>query len=86
MKTFLNDISGSGYTFNAAAKTVTLTGLTTLTLDKILGIVNTTRDIVLYGHLPDWRVYLWALLCSVVTFYFGYGFFGRYRNVIVDVI
>lgn len=49
MKTFLNDIPGSGYTFNAAAKTVTLTGLTTLTLDKILGIVNTTRGIVLYN-------------------------------------
>ena len=48
--------------------------------------VEVTRDIVLYGHLPDWRVYLWALFTSVVTFYFGYGFFGRYRNVIVDVI
>ncbi len=54
--------------------------------NALTAFVEVTRDIVLYGHLPDWRVYLWALFCSVVTFYFGYGFFGRYRNVIVDVI
>jgi lipopolysaccharide transport system permease protein len=28
----------------------------------------------------------WILLTSVTTFYFGYWFFDRYRNVIVDVI
>ena len=54
--------------------------------NALTGFVEVTRDVVLYGQLPDWRVYLWTLLTSVVTFYFGYGFFGRYRNVIVDVI
>ena len=54
--------------------------------NALTGFVEVTRDIALYGQLPDWRVYLWTLLTSVVTFYFGYGFFGRYRNVIVDVI
>ena len=31
-------------------------------------------------------VILWMLATSVFTFYFGYWFFDRYRNVIVDVI
>ena len=44
------------------------------------------RDIVLLGKLPNPLVYLWTLFTSVFTFYFGYWFFDRYRNVIVDVI
>jgi lipopolysaccharide transport system permease protein len=44
------------------------------------------RDIVLQGHIPNPLVYLWMLATSVSTFYFGYWFFDRYRNVIVDVI
>ena len=40
----------------------------------------------LLAKLPDWRVYAWTLFTSVFTFYFGYWFFDRYRNVIVDVI
>ena len=44
------------------------------------------RDIVLLGKLPDWHVYGWTILTSVFSFYFGYWFFDRYRNVIVDVI
>ena len=34
----------------------------------------------------DWTVYGWTLFTSVFSFYFGYWFFDRYRNVIVDVI
>jgi lipopolysaccharide transport system permease protein len=44
------------------------------------------RDIMLVGKLPNWYVFGWTMLTSVVTFYFGYWFFDRYRNVIVDVI
>ena len=44
------------------------------------------RDIVLVGKPPNWIVYGWTLLTSVFTFYFGYWFFDRYRNVIVDVL
>jgi lipopolysaccharide transport system permease protein len=40
----------------------------------------------LVGKLPNWHVYAWTLFTSVFTFYFGYWFFDRYRNVIVDVI
>ena len=54
--------------------------------NALTGYVEVTRDIVLLAKLPDWRVYAWTLFTSVFTFYFGYWFFDRYRNVIVDVI
>ncbi|WIM13073.1 ABC transporter permease [Enhydrobacter sp.] len=54
--------------------------------NALTGYVEVMRDIVLLAKLPDWRVYVWTLFTSVFTFYFGYWFFDRYRNVIVDVI
>ena len=54
--------------------------------NALTGYVEVMRDIVLLGKLPNLPVYLWTLLTSVFTFYFGYWFFDRYRNVIVDVI
>ncbi len=54
--------------------------------NALTGFVEVMRDIVLLGKLPDWYVYAWTLLTSAFTFYFGYWFFDRYRNVIVDVI
>jgi lipopolysaccharide transport system permease protein len=54
--------------------------------NALTGYVEVMRDIVLFGKLPDWHVYLWSLVVSVFSFYFGYWFFDRYRNVIVDVI
>jgi lipopolysaccharide transport system permease protein len=54
--------------------------------NALTSYVEVMRDIVLMGVLPSWKVYAWSLLTSVVTFYFGYWFFDRYRNVIVDVI
>lgn len=54
--------------------------------NALTGYVEVMRDIVLLGKLPSLKVYGWSLLTSVVTFYFGYWFFDRYRNVIVDVI
>jgi lipopolysaccharide transport system permease protein len=54
--------------------------------NALTGYVDVMRDIVLVGKMPDWHVYLWTLATSVFTFYFGYWFFDRYRNVIVDVI
>ena len=52
----------------------------------LTGYVEVMRDIVLFGRLPSLHVYLWTIATSVFTFYFGYWFFDRYRNVIVDVI
>ena len=54
--------------------------------NALTGYVEVMRDIVLLGKLPNLLVYGWTLFTSVVTFYFGYWFFDRYRNVIVDVI
>ena len=54
--------------------------------NALAGYVEVMRDIVLLGQLPDLRVYAWTLFTSAFTFYFGYWFFDRYRNVIVDVI
>jgi len=54
--------------------------------NALTGYVEVMRDIVLLAKLPDWRVYAWTLFTSVITFYGGYWFFDRYRNVIVDVI
>ena len=48
--------------------------------------VEIMRDLVLTGTLPNPLTILWALATSIFTFYFGYWFFDRYRNVIVDVI
>jgi len=55
-------------------------------VNALTGYVEVMRDIVLLGVLPSWKVYAWALFTSAFTFYFGYWFFDRYRNVIVDVI
>jgi lipopolysaccharide transport system permease protein len=54
--------------------------------NALTGYVEVMRDIVLLGKVPSLIVYGWTLITSVVTFYFGYWFFDRYRNVIVDVI
>jgi lipopolysaccharide transport system permease protein len=54
--------------------------------NALTGFVEVLRDIFLVGRLPNWYVYGWTIFTSLVTFYFGYWFFDRYRNVIVDVI
>jgi lipopolysaccharide transport system permease protein len=54
--------------------------------NALTGYVEVMRDIMLVGQLPNWQVYAWTLFTSVFTFYFGYWFFDRYRNVIVDVL
>ncbi|MGE5149873.1 MAG: ABC transporter permease [Rhodospirillaceae bacterium] len=55
-------------------------------LNALTGYVDVMRDILLVGKLPNWPVYAWTLFTSAFTFYFGYWFFDRYRNVIVDVL
>lgn len=55
-------------------------------INALTAYVGVMRDIVLIGELPSLGLYCWTLFISVVTFYFGYWFFDRYRNVIVDVI
>ena len=57
-----------------------------LYLNALTAYVEVMRDLVLTGVLPNPLVILWMLATSIFTFYFGYWFFDRYRNVIVDVI
>jgi lipopolysaccharide transport system permease protein len=57
-----------------------------LYLNALTAYVEVVRDLVLVGKLPNPLVILWILMTSTFTFYFGYWFFDRYRNVIVDVI
>jgi lipopolysaccharide transport system permease protein len=54
--------------------------------NALTAYVEVMRDILLSGNLPNPLVVLWMLGTSIFTFYFGYWFFDRYRNVIVDVI
>ncbi|MFZ5778950.1 MAG: ABC transporter permease [Pseudomonadota bacterium] len=54
--------------------------------NALTAYVEVMRDLVLAGQMPNPLVVLWMLTSAVVTFYFGYWFFDRYRNVIVDVI
>jgi lipopolysaccharide transport system permease protein len=54
--------------------------------NALTGFVEILRDIFLVGRLPSWTVYGYTLFISAFSFYFGYWFFDRYRNVIVDVI
>jgi lipopolysaccharide transport system permease protein len=54
--------------------------------NALTAYVEIMRDVVLLGRLPNILVCGWALFTSAVTFYFGYWFFDRYRNVIVDVL
>src|SRR5262249_35904493 len=55
-------------------------------VNALTAYIEAMRDIVLLGRLPNPLVIGWMLVTSVTTFYFGYWFFDRYRNVIVDVI
>jgi lipopolysaccharide transport system permease protein len=54
--------------------------------NALTSYVEIMRDLVLTGTIPNPLTVLWALATAIFTFYFGYWFFDRYRNVIVDVI
>jgi lipopolysaccharide transport system permease protein len=54
--------------------------------NALTAYVEIMRALVLTGTLPNPLTILWALATAIFTFYFGYWFFDRYRNVIVDVI
>ncbi|TAJ87288.1 ABC transporter permease, partial [Reyranella sp.] len=54
--------------------------------NALVCFVEILRDLVLGGRLPNMILYGWTLFISLFSFYFGYWFFDRYRNVIVDVL
>lgn len=48
MKQIVGIDNFGAYTFNAASKTITITGINTLTLNQLLLITNVTKNIVVY--------------------------------------
>ena len=83
-------IDGSATLIDAARQRAEAAGLDIdcrcLNANALTGFVEVLRDIFLVGRLPNWTVYGYTLFISAFSFYFGYWFFDRYRNVIVDVI
>lgn len=55
-------------------------------VNVLTGFIEVLRYLVVFGQLPNPWVCLWVLFCSVVTFYFGFWFFGKQRDSIADVI
>jgi len=54
---------------------------------NILGnYVEMTRDLLLFGRLPDFLVYCGTAIASLFIFAFSYRFFMQYKAVFVDVI
>ncbi len=55
--------------------------------NALTAYVEVMRDLVLTGTIAQPAASsCWTLATSIFTFYFGYWFFDRYRNVIVDVL
>lgn len=52
----------------------------------LTGFIEVLRYLVVFGQLPNLWVCLWVAVCALVTFYFGFWFFGKQRDSIADVI
>ena len=55
-------------------------------INPLTPFIEMARDILLIGSLPDPLAYLIGWIYALVAFYGGYGFFMRYRRVVVDVL
>jgi homopolymeric O-antigen transport system permease protein len=52
----------------------------------LTGYIETIRDLVVFGRIPNGLVILWTTFVSMLFFWFGYWFFHRQRDAIADVI
>jgi len=52
----------------------------------LTGFIEVLRYLVVFGQIPNLWVCLWVVACALVTFYFGFWFFGKQRDSIADVI
>jgi ABC-2 type transport system permease protein len=55
-------------------------------LNPMVGIINSYRNIILYGVLPPISSFLYSLLFSLAIFIFGYFFFKKRAKYFADVI
>jgi lipopolysaccharide transport system permease protein len=52
----------------------------------LTGFIETIRDLVVFGKIPNGLVIAWTLFVSLFFFWFGYWFFRRQQDAIADVI
>jgi lipopolysaccharide transport system permease protein len=57
-----------------------------LKLNIVGDYIDMLRVLVIHGQLPSLLMYAVCLVVSYAVFMSGYGFFMRYKSVIVDVI
>ena len=52
----------------------------------LTGFIETIRDLVVFGRIPNGLVIAWTMFVSLFFFWFGYWFFRRQQDAIADVI
>ncbi len=57
-----------------------------MTLNPLAGILDLARDVLVFGRLPDWRLWSILLLASWLTFTLGHVAFQRLRRGFADVV
>lgn len=55
-------------------------------LNPLAAIIESMRELVFYGRLPDWRSYLIGVAASAVVAWLGYIWFVKTRRGFADVI
>lgn len=55
-------------------------------INVLTGFIETERDLVVFGRIPNGLVCGWTCFVSAAIFWYGYWFFGRARDGIADVI
>jgi len=57
-----------------------------LNLNPMVGIINSYRNVLLYGVAPPLLSFVYAAIISTVVFYFGFAFFRRRSRYFADTI
>lgn len=57
-----------------------------LRLNPIVLLVEESRKVLIYGHMPDWFILAVLTVISVLIAYLGFGWFQKTRNGFADVL
>lgn len=57
-----------------------------IVLSPITNVVEDMRKILIWGQLPDWKMFLIGTVVSIVVAYVGYIFFQKTRGGFADVV
>ncbi|NMB81992.1 MAG: ABC transporter permease, partial [Ignavibacteria bacterium] len=55
-------------------------------LNPMTPIINSYRNVILYGVLPPWQSFLYSIIVSVVVFSVGFLIFKRLSENFADII